>query len=61
MIRDKIEGSVRQVIGNVKKRVGRYIGDDLLQADGAVEEYQGKVQRKRGRLNDVTVAQAGRW
>jgi uncharacterized protein YjbJ (UPF0337 family) len=50
--RDKIEGKIEEVKGNVKKRIGGASDDTGTQAEGWVEEKKGKVQQKIGDLEE---------
>lgn len=52
MNRDKIEGKVDELKGNVKKRIGGATEDPGRQAEGWVEEKKGQVQQKIGDLED---------
>ena len=50
---DRIEGAAKQVGGNIKEGVGKLTGDEKLQAEGRVEQVEGKVQNTVGGIKDV--------
>ncbi len=52
MNRDKIEGKIEEVKGNVKKRIGGATEDPGRQAEGWVQEKKGQVQKKVGDMED---------
>ncbi len=54
MNRDKIEGKIEEVKGNVKKRIGGATEDPGKQAEGWAQEKKGQVQKKVGDLEEET-------
>jgi uncharacterized protein YjbJ (UPF0337 family) len=50
--RDKIEGKIEEVKGNVKKRIGGATEDPAKQAEGWAQEKKGQVQKKVGDLEE---------
>ncbi len=52
MDKDRIEGSAKQVAGNLKQAVGKVTGDAKLQAEGQTEVLKGKIQNAVGGLKD---------
>ncbi len=52
MNRDKIEGKIEEVKGNVKKRIGGATEDPGKQAEGWVEEKKGQLKKKIGEVED---------
>lgn len=50
---DKAEGKVKEAIGTVKEKTGELIGNEDLEARGAVEKMEGKVQDKAGDVKKV--------
>ncbi len=52
MDRDRIEGSAKQVAGNLKQAVGKVTGDAKLQAEGKTDVLKGKIQNALGGLKD---------
>ncbi len=55
MNRDKIEGKIEEVKGNVKKRIGGATEDPAKQAEGWAQEKKGQVQKKVGDAEEETV------
>jgi uncharacterized protein YjbJ (UPF0337 family) len=53
MDKDRIDGSGKQIAGNIKKAVGTVIGDAKLKSEGAAEIAAGKVQNAIGGLKDA--------
>ena len=52
MDKDRIEGSAKQVAGNLKQAVGKVTGDAKLQAEGKADVLKGKFQNAVGGLKD---------
>jgi uncharacterized protein YjbJ (UPF0337 family) len=52
MDKDRIAGSIKQMVGAVKEVVGKALGDGKSQADGRAERAAGKVQNAVGGLKD---------
>jgi len=50
---DKAAGLANQAAGNVKQAVGKAVGNDRLEAEGAGQEAKGKVQKAVGNAKDV--------
>jgi len=50
---DKIEGTLKQATGNVKKNLGKEAQEPQLEKEGEVEKTTGKVQRKVGDIKKV--------
>jgi uncharacterized protein YjbJ (UPF0337 family) len=48
--RDNAEGNMHQVRGKIKEVVGKTVGNSNLEAEGTVEKFKGKVQKKSGRI-----------
>jgi uncharacterized protein YjbJ (UPF0337 family) len=47
--KDKIEGKVHEVTGNIKEQVGKATNDPDLEVTGKAEKKAGKVQKWIGR------------
>jgi uncharacterized protein YjbJ (UPF0337 family) len=52
MDKDRIAGSIKQVVGGIKELAGKALGDRKAQADGRAERAAGKVQNAIGGLKD---------
>jgi uncharacterized protein YjbJ (UPF0337 family) len=51
--KDKTAGTVHEVKGAVKEKVGQVIGKPDLESEGTVEKATGKIQRKVGDVEKV--------
>ena len=45
---DKVKGSVHELKGTIKRKMGKLTNDPGLEAEGIVEEVGGKIQKKIG-------------
>jgi uncharacterized protein YjbJ (UPF0337 family) len=50
---DKLEGTVKNLVGKVKSAVGETLGNPKLKARGDAEQNEGKVQKKVGQIKQV--------
>lgn len=46
--KDQVKGAVKQAKGAAKQAAGKAIGNEQMQAEGAVEKTAGKVQKGFG-------------
>ncbi len=53
MDENRIKGAVKEASGSIKKAAGKLTGNDRLQAEGAAEKVEGKIQAKVGRAKDI--------
>ena len=53
MDKDRIKGSARQIVGNIKQVVGKVLGDKKTQDDGKTDEIVGKIQNAVGSAKDT--------
>ena len=53
MDKDRIVGSAKVVAGKAKAAIGSVIGDAKLEAEGKVEQVEGRVQNAVGSANDT--------
>jgi uncharacterized protein YjbJ (UPF0337 family) len=51
--KDKVEGTVHDVKGTVKEKVGRLTNNPALQDEGTDEKVAGKIQKKVGDVEKV--------
>jgi uncharacterized protein YjbJ (UPF0337 family) len=49
---DKAAGLANEAIGNVKQGVGKAVGNDRLQAEGAAQEAKGDAQQAVGKAKE---------
>jgi uncharacterized protein YjbJ (UPF0337 family) len=50
---DKVEGAVRNLAGKVKEAAGKALGNPRLEAQGDIDQIQGKAQKKVGEIKKV--------
>jgi uncharacterized protein YjbJ (UPF0337 family) len=50
---DKVEGSVRNLVGKIKEDTGKALGNQNLEARGRSERVEGSVQKKVGEIKKV--------
>ncbi len=50
---DKIKGYANEAAGNVKQGVGKAVGNEQLQVEGAAQELKGEAQVAVGKTKDV--------
>ena len=51
--KDQIKGTLHEVKGKVKKKVGRVTNNPDLEAEGQAENLGGKIQKKVGQIKKV--------
>ena len=45
---DKISGMTNEAVGNVKQGIGKLVGSEKLQTEGAAQEVEGEAQQAVG-------------
>jgi uncharacterized protein YjbJ (UPF0337 family) len=50
---DKVEGTAKDIAGNVKEAAGKATGNDQLKSAGKAEQVEGKTQKKIGEIKKV--------
>jgi uncharacterized protein YjbJ (UPF0337 family) len=53
MDQDRIEGGAKTFTGRVKAFIGRFFGDSKLQAEGKMDQAEGRIQNTVGGLKDT--------
>jgi len=53
MHKDEAKGAAKDIGGAIKEAAGKVTGDERLQAEGAGERVEGKVQKGLGALKDA--------
>jgi uncharacterized protein YjbJ (UPF0337 family) len=53
MHKDEVKGGAKEVRGAVKDAIGKATGDKKLQADGAADKVEGKVQKTAGKIKEA--------
>ena len=52
MDKDRIKGTVDELVGSAKQKVGEMIGDSQLQVDGIVQQVKGNLESAWGKAKD---------
>ena len=52
MDKDRAEGKLKDVGGRIKRQVGEWTGDENAQAEGTLDQAEGKVQNTWGKVKD---------
>ncbi|MES2341334.1 MAG: CsbD family protein [Pseudomonadota bacterium] len=52
MSTNRIEGAAKETAGSIKQAVGKVVGNEKLQVEGAVEKTIGKAQKAIGKAQD---------
>lgn len=50
---DRIEGSAKNIGGQIKEGVGKLVGDEKLKNEGKADRVEGKVQNTIGGIKDA--------
>jgi uncharacterized protein YjbJ (UPF0337 family) len=50
---DKAEGTAKDLKGKIKEGAGKLVGNERLQAEGQVDQAEGKAQKKVGDIKKV--------
>lgn len=53
MDKDRVEGSAKQVKGDLKNLAGEAVGDSKLQAEGKGDKAEGTIQNALGGVKDA--------
>lgn len=53
MNKDQVKGGLEKAKGSVKETVGKAVGNEKLQAEGAADKTAGAVQKKVGDVKDA--------
>jgi uncharacterized protein YjbJ (UPF0337 family) len=53
MDRDRIQGSLKQVMGRIKEAIGKAAGDRKTEAEGKTDQAVGKLQNAVGGVKDT--------
>ena len=60
MDKDRVEGSAKQLKGDLKNAAGGAVGDSKLQAEGQGDKTEGKVQNALGGVKDAVKNMLGK-
>ena len=53
MDKDRVKGTIDEVVGGAKRQVGHITGDTKTEAEGAVQQVKGKVENVVGKVKDA--------
>jgi len=56
MNKDRVKGTIDELVGSAKQKAGELTGDTQLQVEGAVQQVKGKVENAWGKAKDVVHA-----
>jgi uncharacterized protein YjbJ (UPF0337 family) len=48
MNKDTVQGKLKQLTGEIKRKWGRVTDDDLMEAQGSLDKLVGKIQERTG-------------
>lgn len=49
---DRTEGSMKNIKGRVKEKLGKAVGDSKMETEGKMDKAEGKVQNTVGGIKD---------
>ena len=50
---NQIKGGAKELGGSIKEAAGKLVGNERLQAEGAVDQAAGKTQKNYGKVKDA--------
>jgi uncharacterized protein YjbJ (UPF0337 family) len=53
MDKDRVKGTIDEVVGSTKRKVGNLTGDKTTEIKGAAQQIKGKVENAVGKLKDA--------
>jgi uncharacterized protein YjbJ (UPF0337 family) len=53
MDKDRVQGTINDVVGNAKRHIGNMTGNTGTQVEGAAQQIKGKVQNAWGKTKDA--------
>jgi len=53
MDKNRVKGTIDEVVGNAKRQVGKLTGNTGTQVEGAVQQVKGKVENAWGKTKDA--------
>lgn len=56
MDKNRVVGTMDEVVGHAKRKVGEWSGDIGTEVDGAAQEFKGKVEQAFGQAKDAARA-----
>jgi uncharacterized protein YjbJ (UPF0337 family) len=55
MNKDRLNGTLDQVVGSAKRKAGKWTGDTRLQVAGIAQQVKGKLESALGQIKDRPV------
>ncbi|MFD2236785.1 CsbD family protein [Aureimonas populi] len=56
---NQIKGGAKEIGGNIKEAAGKAVGNERLQAEGQIDQVEGKTQKNYGKVKDAVKDQTG--
>ena len=53
MDKDRVKGTVDEVVGSAKKKAGEWTGDTQLEVEGIAQQVKGKLENTWGKVKDA--------
>jgi uncharacterized protein YjbJ (UPF0337 family) len=53
MNKNRVKGTVNEMVGSAKRKVGQVSGNTRLQVEGMVQQVKGKVENAWGKAKDA--------
>ncbi|NDV86084.1 CsbD family protein [Aurantimonas aggregata] len=50
---NEIKGGAKEIGGKIKEAAGRAVGNERLEAEGEVDQVEGKTQKNYGKVKDA--------
>ncbi|RFC63341.1 CsbD family protein [Fulvimarina endophytica] len=57
--KDEVKGAAKEVGGKIKEAVGSALGNEKMEAEGKVDQTEGKTQKNYGKVKDAATDQTG--
>ena len=51
--KNEIKGGAKELGGKIKETAGRAVGNERLEAEGKVDQVEGKTQKNYGKVKDA--------
>jgi uncharacterized protein YjbJ (UPF0337 family) len=53
MDKNRVKGTIDEVVGSAKKKAGEWAGDPKLQVEGVAQQVKGKLENTWGKVKDA--------
>jgi uncharacterized protein YjbJ (UPF0337 family) len=53
MDKDRVKGTIDEVVGSAKKKAGEWTGDTQLEVEGIAQQVKGKLENTWGKVKDA--------